>query len=339
MLNTSPANIKDVSRHAGVSTATVSRAFSDPERLSEKTLKKVRASAKSLNYRPNFLAKTFRSRRSDTILVMVPDLGNGFFTRVLSGIETVTSDAGYSLLVVDTKDDLARERDGLDMIVSRRVDGILQLGKTPIETLMREGDEKGVPFVHAIEATDQTNAPSVTLDNVLASADITQHLITLGHKRFGIIGGPKDSQITLDRQEGVFLAFKQNKIPRADSQIVYTKFNMTSGQAAAETLFRTAPEITAIICMSDDLAIGAIKHIKNSGKSVPGDVSVVGFDDVAYSEFFDPALTTVVQPAELIGSESAQILLQKISQPSEDAGQKILTAKIIVRESCGPVTG
>lgn len=334
-MNTNPASIKDVSRHAGVSTATVSRAFSDPERLSEKTLKKVHASAKALNYRPNFLAKTFRSRRSDTILVMVPDLGNVFFTRVLSGIERVASDAGYSLLVRDTQDDLGREQDGLGMIVSRRVDGILQLGKTPIESLITDGDAGSIPFVHAIEASKQTLAPSVTLDNISASTEITQHLISLGHKRFGILGGPKDSQITQDRLKGILEALGENDIPQSSSQVIYTNFNMVSGQLAAQDLLGKKPDVTALICMSDDLAIGAIKHIKTIGKSVPDDISVVGFDNVAYSEFFDPSLTTVAQPAESLGSEAAKMLLSKIHGSDVQQGRKVLEANIIVRESCG----
>jgi len=336
-LKKNPANIKDVSRHAGVSTATVSRAFSDPERLSKKTLAKVNASAKALNYRPNFLAKTFRSKRSNTILVMVPDLGNVFFTRVLSGIEQTTSEAGYSLLVIDTKDDLGRESEGIGMIVSRRVDGVLQLGKTPIETLTSEDDMDTIPFVHAIEATDDTDAPSVTLDNVLASSKITRHLIGHGHQRFGIIGGPKDSQITRDRLDGVLLALDNENIEHSSSQTIFTNFNMASGQLACAKLFENDPDLTALICMSDDLAIGAIKQLKSIGKLVPDDVSVVGFDDVAYSGFFDPALTTVAQPAELLGAEAARMLLDKLSGSSEQNFRKVLQADIVVRDSCSQI--
>ena len=336
-MKNNPTNIKDVSRHAGVSTATVSRAFSDPKRLSEKTLAKVNASAKALNYRPNFLAKTFRSKRSNTILVMVPDLGNVFFSRVLSGIEQTTSEAGYSLLVIDTKDDLGRESDGIDMIVSRRVDGVLQLGKTPIETFATEDDIDTIPFVHAIEATDDTDAPSVTLDNVSASSKITRHLIGHGHKRFGVIGGPKDSQITCDRLEGVLLALNNENIEHSSSQNIFTNFNMASGQLACAKLFEDNPDLTALVCMSDDLAIGAIKQLKNIGKRVPDDVSVVGFDDVAYSGFFDPALTTVAQPAELLGAEAARMLLGKLSESSDQNFRKVLQANIVVRDSCGRI--
>lgn len=332
-----PTNIKDVSRHAGVSTATVSRAFSDPERLSKKTLAKVNASAKALNYRPNFLAKTFRSKRSSTILVMVPDLGNVFFTRVLSGIEQTTSEAGFSLLVIDTKDSLERENEGIGMIVSRRVDGVLQLGKTPIETLTDVDDMNTIPFVHAIEATEDTDAPSVTLDNVSASSKITKHLIGQGHKRFGIIGGPKDSQITCDRLEGVLLALEDEHIEHSSSQNIFTNFNMPSGQLACAKLFEDNSDLTALICMSDDLAIGAIKQLKSTGKLVPDDVSVVGFDDVAYSGFFDPALTTVTQPAELLGAEAARLLLDKLSGSSDQNFRKVLQADIVVRESCSRI--
>jgi len=268
---------------------------------------------------------------------MVPDLGNVFFSRVLSGIEQTTSEAGYSLLVIDTKDDLGRESDGIDMIVSRRVDGVLQLGKTPIETFAAEDDIDTIPFVHAIEATDDTDAPSVTLDNVSASSKITRHLIGYGHKRFGIIGGPKDSQITCDRLEGVLLALNNENIEHSSSQNIFTNFNMASGQLACAKLFEDNPDLTALVCMSDDLAIGAIKQLKNIGKRVPDDVSVVGFDDVAYSGFFDPALTTVAQPAELLGAEAARMLLGKLSESSDQNFRKVLQANIVVRDSCGRI--
>ena len=336
MSMTEPSTIKDVARHAGVSTATVSRAFSHPDRLSEKTLKKVQKAAAMLSYKPNYLSQIFRTNRSNTILVMVPDLANGFFTRVLSGIEKIASDAGYALLLSDTQDLFEKEAACVDLLDSSRIDGIIQLGKTSIEEICPDRDVTKIPFVHAIEASEATNAPTVRLDNVKASRDISKHLIDLGHEEFALIGGPKNSQITEYRLQGFLSAMKMADLKCEVDRLRFGAFQMDTGRLLAKELVDMHPSVTAIVCMSDDLAIGALKAIREAGKRVPEDISVVGFDNVKYSEYSQPALTTVTQPAKRLGAAAMVSLYEMLGQSKVTNGSVQFEAEIVIRESCGP---
>lgn len=333
---TEPSTIRDVARGAGVSIATVSRAFSHPDRLSEKTLKKVREAAKALNYKPNYLSQVFRTNQSNTILVMVPDLANSFFTRVLSGIEKVASDSGYSLLLSDTRDSYEKEAACVDLWDTSRVDGIIQLGKTSIEEICPERDVSTIPFVHAIESSEATIAPTVRLNNVKASHDITKHLIDLGHREFALIGGPKNSQITTYRLDGFTSALEAAGLSCDVERCKFGAFQMHTGKQLAKEIIDAHQEVTAIVCMSDDLAIGALKYIRQAGKMVPQDISIVGFDNVNYSEYSQPALTTVTQPAEQLGAAAMNSLSEMLG-PSDVVNKAIqFEADIVIRESCGP---
>ena len=157
------AQIRDVSKLAGVSPATVSRAYTDPGKLSEATLKKVLAAAEELNYKPSTLAQLFRVKRTNTVLVMVPDIANVLFASVLSGIERIASEQNYNLLVSDTKDDIGIETSGVEMVETYRADGVIQLGERPLRLLHRDGDKCTIPFVHAVTTTEAANYPTVII--------------------------------------------------------------------------------------------------------------------------------------------------------------------------------
>lgn len=332
-------NIKDVARHAGVSIATVSRALSDPDKLAPKTRERVMAAINELHYRPNSHARSLHSRKANTFIVMVPDLSNPFFSNVLSGIEKVAAANGYAMLLADTHDDIEIERQCIGQLNAKRVDGIIQLGARTAEELLGGRDVSEVPFIHAIESSANTSCPTVAIDNVQAAKDIAGHLISLGHRRIGIIAGPRESSITQFRLEGYRQALEAGGVAWNEVPCEYGPFLLQSGEASAATILHRQPGLSALICMSDELAMGAIKSAHDLGKSVPTDLSVVGFDNIPASAYYIPALTTVTQPAAKVGSLSMTILTALMNGEEVPQTRNTLHADLIIRRSTKPHEG
>ncbi|GAB5459004.1 MAG: LacI family DNA-binding transcriptional regulator [Henriciella sp.] len=332
-------NIRDVSQLAGVSVATVSRAFSDPDKVAEKTLKNVRRAAAQLNYTPNSLAQIFRTKKTNTVVVIVPDLSNAFFSRVLSGIEKVASAAGLSLLLANSHDQSEIEKTCIGMVKANRADGIIQLGARTLEMLAQGEATKDIPFVHAIEAPLNGLTPGVGIDNVQAAQSIVDHLIGLGHKRISVIAGQMESEITLNRLEGYKRALAASGIAFSPDRVMHNSFSLKGGAVACESLISSGADFSALFCMSDEMAIGAMRTLKERGFVVPESVSVVGFDNIEMGEFTSPALTTVTQPARRIGEKAMALLLERLNgQSSQDTHHHLLPAELVIRESAVTAT-
>lgn len=326
------ATIREVSKLAGVSVATVSRAFSDRDKVAKPTYEKIIAAAEKLDYKPNYLSQIFRANKTRTIVVMVPDLSNAFFSHVLSGIEKIATANQYSILLADTKDDIAIERACVEMVQTRRADGVIQLGATSAEQLL--GDKPtAIPFVHAIENPQITRSPTVCIDNIASSTAIVDYLISLGHQNIGVIGGPKESAITKNRHAGFQKSLEKAGLEPCETLIEYTDFSLDGGAQAAAPLVRRRPDISAIFCMSDEIAIGAIKALKELGIYAPDDMSIVGFDNIEHGKYCYPSLTTVTQPAERIGKIATELFcaLAEGIEPTET--RHILPTQLIIRDS------
>lgn len=330
-------NIRDVSQLAGVSVATVSRAFSDPDKVATKTLEKVRLAAEQLKYTPNSLAQIFRSKQTNTAVVIVPDLSNAFFARVLSGIEEAATEAGLSLLLANSHDDIKIEQKCLNMVRSYRADGIIQLGARTLEQLVDGEATLGIPFVHAIEAPNSVISSSVRIDNTTASMCIVKLLIDAGHKHIGVIAGQSDSEITQRRLDGYRAALNANALAAPSDCIEHDTYSLKGGEAAAARLLDRKSDLTALFCMSDELAIGAIKELKNRGYKVPQDISVTGFDNIELGAYIEDGLTTMTQPSHQMGKKAMQMLIDELANP--DMAHKehyVLSAELVERGSVAP---
>lgn len=238
------ATIREVAKEAGLSTGTVSKALSTPERVSEKNLAKVQAAIKKLNYKPNMLAQKFRSKSSQTIVVMVPDIANLFFAQVISGIEAVAQQAGYSVLLGDTKDSVERENEYIQMVETRLADGIINLRPHSEDAgLPREG-------VLAVNATgsEHTPYPSVRIDNVGAAKEVVEHLLALGHTRIGAISGLKDNPHTQERLQGYQQALQNAGIAFEPSLLFEGDFCYPSGSKAAHYFLSLKKKTNRALC-------------------------------------------------------------------------------------------
>ncbi|MBT5073893.1 MAG: LacI family DNA-binding transcriptional regulator [Kordiimonadaceae bacterium] len=327
------ATIRDVSKIAGVSVATVSRTLSKPDKVSAKTRKIVEAAIKKTNYKPDMLARNFRTRKSSTIVVLVPDIANPFFSRVIRGIEQTAQSLGYAVLLGDTQGLRTREYTYANMVRTSQTDGIIQLDcHIPFE----DGIDTSAPLVNACDCIRGTDIPSVELDNVTAAQKMTEHLISLGHINIGLITGPLSSTVTKDRLKGYKNALKKNAIAINDTNITVGDYSISSGTLAANDLFKNKTPPSAIFCMNDEMAIGAIQQAKKNGLNVPNDISIAGFDDISFAEFCDPPLTTISQPAEEFGTKAMSMLYDVINGNEPENKNTYLPFELIIRDSTGP---
>ncbi len=330
--------IIDVAAVAGVSTATVSRVLSQPERVAESTRLRVLEVVQSLGYTPNVAARTLRTLRAAKILLTVPDISNPFFASVIRGAEEAARDAGYAVVVGDTRHDPQVEDQYAEMLSRREVDGLIFLGHRLPENLSPLLSRRGVaaPVVNGCEYSPDLGVPSVHIDNAAASREAVEHLIALGHRDIGIITGPLISPISHDRLSGVMLAAGRHGLT--------DRLQVRNGDYSAKLAFELTGEllkqnITAIFCFSDEMAMGAISAIGAAGLTCPGHISVIGFDDLPTARFFQPALTTIAQPKGLIGRRTVELLVDILRDQESPIRQITLPHELVVRDSTRSLRG
>ncbi|MEO9650168.1 MAG: LacI family DNA-binding transcriptional regulator [Roseobacter sp.] len=301
--------ISDVARLANVSTATVSRALQNPELVSQQTRKTVYDVVAQTGYRANKAAKMLRQNRANTLLVLLPDIANPFFSEILSGIEEVATEHNNTILIGNTNGEDTRTKDLLGNLRNGRADGALLLnGKLPIAT-----DEiTSLKLVSISEAISDAPIPHVGTDSVAASREATQHLIDLGHRRVIHFSGQQGNILTEQRIKGYQEAMQTAGL-EAYSQVIPCGFTLKNGQAAATRLLKTNIVPDAIVCASDIAAMGAVSEFKSRGLDIPQDLSIVGFDDIDFSGIFSPPLTTIRQSRKEMGQQAARMLLGHIN--------------------------
>ncbi|KQN40895.1 LacI family transcriptional regulator [Sphingomonas sp. Leaf407] len=327
--------IIDVAAGAGVSIATVSRVFSQPDRVAEATRRRVLAVVEALGYAPNVAARSLRTLRAAKILLTVPDISNPFFASVIRGVEEAARDAGYTVIVGDTRHDPEIEDRYAEMLARREVDGLIFLGHRLPATLapLLARDGATAPIVNGCEYSESLTVPSVHIDNAAASAEAIEHLVALGHTAIGIVTGPAASPISRDRLAGALAAARRHGLE--DKAIVRAgDYSARSGYEQAAEL--VARGVTAIACFSDEMALGAISAIRAAGLSCPADVSVTGFDDLPFACYFDPPLTTIAQPKAVIGARAVDLLIAILNGDVAIERQVTLPHELVLRHSTAP---
>src|SRR6476646_8668415 len=303
------ANIYEVARRAGVSTATVSRVLSQPDVVSPDTRRKVLQAVELLDYAPNSAAKNLRTLRTGKLLVTVPDISNPFFSLMLK---------------------------------RKEADGLIVLGhRLPPEAaaLVRAIAPRCAPVVNGCEFTPKLGIPSVHIDNAKAAAEAMDHLYRLGHRRIGIITGPLVSPLSRDRLRGATARAKQQNAER-DFVVMTGDFSIESGAAGAERLLGRRESPTAIFCFNDEMAMGAIETAKRHGLRVPLDLSVIGFDDIRFARCIDPPLTTIAQPMRALGEGVVRLLLEILTSDNGAAPESVtLPHTLTIRSSTAPPRG
>lgn len=340
----SPAvSTRDVAELAGVSTASVSRCINNSEKLSEATRNRIQAAIKKLSYTPNALARDFRRGRTNMLLVVLPSIGDPFFTEVMRGVHGESRKRGYGVIISDTQLNSLTANEVETMLVSRQADGIILFGTaSPFgNEILGTRSRRAIPIVIGCEAITPELAQyaSVHIDNIKAASEATNHLIGLGHRNIAFIAGVPGSLLTADREKGFRLAVKAAGARMAEPVVVDGGLNIDGAAQAARRLLAMKSRPTAIFCANDETAIGAAHAIIESGFRIPEDLSLVGFDDIRYARVLRPTLTTIRQPAEEIGVRSVQSICREIENPRRKAtipSPEIVPHQLIVRESTGP---
>ncbi|TKT69320.1 LacI family DNA-binding transcriptional regulator [Aquamicrobium sp. LC103] len=329
--------IKDIAQRLGVSPATVSRALADTGLVAEPTLSRVREAAKELNYRPNVSARNLRTRRAMAVLMVVRDVGNPFYLEIMKGVEAAARAAGYSVLMGNTENDPDREIEYFDMLRDGHADGmILMTGKLPSKPGSHSEISADLPIVVALEMIEGSGFPHVQIDNAAAAGQAVRHLVELGHRRIAHIAGPLPEAMSVRRLEGYRGAMAKAGLSIPEGYEQRGDYLLRTGQELCRRLFELPQPPTAIFVANDEMAFGVIHELRRLGRDVPGDVSVVGFDDLYLSEAFYPPLTTISQPRAEIGREAMTALLDMLSGGDGPAEPLILPTTLKLRGTTAP---
>jgi LacI family repressor for deo operon, udp, cdd, tsx, nupC, and nupG len=334
------SRMRDVAERAGVSTATVSRAYSSPERVSPEVRERIMRAALDLNYTLNLVARNLSRNESGAVLVVVPDIGNPFFSKILKGIESRARDLSYSVLIGDIGSDPGQIETFARDVAARRADGLILLnGRAPALNMAEVPGEPprerplGYPVVVVSERIPDARLPTVGIDNVAAAKAAVLHLIEAGHRRVAHIAGPVANVLTKERLVGYLAAMRSVGLEPDAGAIVHGDFSIASGRQAVRAFMGIEKRPSAIFASNDEMAMGAIGELKRLGLSVPGDVAVVGFDDIEFSEICDPPLTTIHQPRFEMGQVAMSLLVRRLRGDIQGDEEIVLPAELIVRAS------
>ena len=328
--------LSDVARIAQVSTATASRALSNPGLVSAKTRTAVMDAAERADYRPNLMARSLRTQQAHAIIVLVPALDNPFYPEIIKGMESAAHARGYSLTLGITSHDSARENSYIELVRTQRADGLMILDGG-LTHLLGGAAGFAVPTVQVIERITGVDLPYVKIDDIAAASRATRHLIDLGHTRIGHIAGLARYSVTPDRIAGYRLALEAAGISFDPTLVEPGDFSISGGEAAAQILMRNKRPPTALFCGNDDSAIGAMRHLRELGLKVPGDVSVVGFDDTQLAAASEPPLTTLRQPRFEIGATAMTMLLDILARIPDCETARVMPVDMILRDSTAPL--
>ncbi len=331
MSNGTPT-IYDVARVAGVSTSTVSHVINGTRYVSDATKQRVKQAMEELRFRPNSLARSLVRQETRTLALIVPDNVNPFFAELARGIEDHGFAAGYNVLLCNSDRQISKELAYLDMLVSKRVDGIIYMTMSAhLDQLQPLLDNK-IPFVTFDREFHDVDA--ILLDNEGGGYDATRHLLDLEHRRIACIGGPDAKTRSHARIVGYERALGEVGVAVDPRLIQGGEWSYESGQEAASRLYELDAPPTAIFACNDMMAIGAIAHLRERGLRVPDDVSVVGFDNVSIGAYFHPPLTTLATPILEDGQQLCHLLLDRINDQLPPEPQRhTIGGRLVIRES------
>lgn len=329
--------IKDIARVAGVSVTTVSRALNGYSDVSVNTRKKIEAVAKELNYSPNTLARSLVMNKSKTIGLLVSNINKGmikdnFTIEILSGIDEFVAQTDYDLVLFSTNSTKQREKTYSQLCRERRVEGVILQGIKTDDPYLREVVESDIPCVLIDIPIESATVGYVTTDNILGSKKAVEYLIELGHKNIAMVNGHNFAFVSQRRLEGYMEALKDSDLRLNWDWIVNGEFDEFKAEEAATKLLSEHPEVTAIFCASDLMALGTMRAAKNLGRSIPEELSIIGFDDILLASYVSPPLTTIAQNKSEMGYQAAKLLVEMLEE--KDGSHVIsLDTELIIRDS------
>ncbi len=338
---TSPRTIRDVADRAGVSTATVSRVLAGIGHPRPDTAAAVLAAAEALGYRPSAIARSLRMRRTRTLGLIVTDIQNPFFPELVQAADQAARALGYSILLGSAAYDEERAVHYLNLMVDRRVDGLIVASSQLSERSWQSLLNSPVPVVVVNAEAASLAVTVINSDNAAGGRLAAEHLIGLGHRRIAYIRGQVSFTADLPRIEGFRRACRAAGLADEDTPEYRGDGQFEGGERAATELLAHRDDITAIACYNDMTAIGVLRALRSAGRRVPVDISVIGCDDISAASWVVPALTTIVQQKADMGRQAIERLARAIDHPEQATVPKVLRLpmSLKVRESTGPAPG
>ncbi|MBQ6820213.1 MAG: LacI family DNA-binding transcriptional regulator [Clostridium sp.] len=328
-------SIKDVAKEAGVSIATVSRVLNDIDVVNEDTKKKVLDAINKLGYRPNIVARSLKTQRTKTVGILVPDISSGVYPEIVRGAEDVANIYDYNVILCNSDFDSEKDKEYLRVLREKMVDGVIYMSSSLQEETLNIINELNLTTVLVESKDKEESLPSVTIDNIKASKEATKYLLNKGLSNIAFAGAKKDSMNAWGER---YLGYEQALIECGKTVVQDLVYNgglkVKSGYEAVKCFENSNKEYDAIVCASDEIAMGAINALREIGKRVPEDVSVIGFNNSIMASVFYPKITTVNQPSYDMGSVAMRMLIKMLSKRELEESQFVLDYTLVERDSC-----
>jgi DNA-binding LacI/PurR family transcriptional regulator len=332
--------IKDIAKALGLSNSTVSRALKDSYKISKAIRLKVQEYALEKNYRPNLVAQSLRNNKSRSIGILIPAIPNSFFAEVINGIESVAHDRNYHVSITQSLESYKREKENLEHLIWRSVDGLLISLSTETENFehLQKVHDKNIPIVFFDRVTDSFETHQVKADNAEGTYKATKHLLDNGYRKIAHITSSPNISITKERLEGYYQALSEFKIEVNEDYIQYCYhggMEIKEVETVLDKLLNMTIAPNAVIAASDRISIAVMALLHKRKISIPKELAVVGFTNFSYPEIFSPSLTTVKQPAFEMGKQATELLIELIEskRPVTKFEKRILSTELTIRDS------
>ena len=320
------ATMKDIARRTGLGLATISSYFNGGN-VREKNRKKIEEAIEQLHYEVNEVARGLKTNATKTIGVVIPELNNVFCSEIITGMEDVLRSHGYATIICDCRTDRNLEKEAVEFLTRKRVDGIINMPVDVSGTHLKAFDRTGKPIVIIDRKIQGLSCDSVLVDNERAAEDAVEFLMENGHRNIGIIVGPQEIFTAQERLKGYYAAHEKRGIPVQESLIYHGDYIIQGGVKGLEELVKKNPQMTAVFVTNYEMTMGAVIGINELGIHMPKELSMIGFDNLQFARACSPKLTIVSQPTEAIGEKVAQMILSRLGV-GEETEEKTVTLKL-----------
>ena len=329
--------IKDIAQIAGVSPSTVSRALNDSPLIREETKARIREIAAALGYERNELARGLVKGASGALGLLVPDITNPFFAEITKGVEEVARERGFGVVLCTTENEPARENEYIKLLRRKRVDGLVIATVTLDDPHLLELERFRIPFVLVSRLAEKVEAPFVVVDDRKGGRLAVEHLVNLGHKKIGFIGGPANVHSSLERMQAYREVLAERGLPFRRSWATFASFTQEAGRIVGKTMLSGKDRPTAIFAANDLIALGVMEAAEELRLRIPEDLSLVGFNNIAYAALPRIQLTTVAQPMREMGRIAAEFVVEVLEGKREPRLSLKLEPTLIIRRTTAPI--
>ena len=314
------ATMKDIARRTGLGLATISSYFNGGN-VREKNRIKIEEAIEELHYEVNEVARGLKTNATRTIGVVIPELNNTFCAEIITGMEDILRSHGYATIVCDCRTDKKLEREAVEFLIRRRVDGIINMPVDEEGNHLKRFQKMGKPIVLIDRKIQGIDCDSVLVDNKKAAEDAVRYFIGRGHRNIGIIGGPEEVFTAQERMAGYYKALESAGIPVRESLIWHGDYTIQGGVRGLEELVQNNPEMTAVFVTNYEMTMGAMIGVNELGIRIPEQLSMIGFDNLQFARACNPKLTIVAQPTDGIAREVAKVMLNHLENAGETPGE------------------